>query len=120
MTPAEARQIIEVLAKGIDPATGELLPEDNPLHDKHVIRALFLAAQALAQQPVDETPARKPLPAAAGKAWTAEEDRQLAEAFDGGTNVAALAEAHQRTRGSIRSRLIRLGRIQPSPDTHEG
>ena len=31
MTPAEAKQIIEVLAGGIDPATGEVLPDDSPL-----------------------------------------------------------------------------------------
>jgi len=113
MRPTEARQVIEVLAKGIDPATGELMPEDNPIHNPHVIRALLMAAQALT--PVTELPEHKPkpLPASAGKAWSEEEDRQLAEAFDAGTAVAELAQAHQRTRGAITSRLIRLGRLQP-------
>jgi hypothetical protein len=113
MRPVEARQIIEVLAKGIDPATGEVLPEDSPVHNPHVIRALFLAAQALASTAELAERVRKPLPASAGKGWSEDEDRRLAEAFDAGTSVADLAALHERSRGAITSRLIRLGRLQP-------
>ncbi len=113
MTPAEAKQIIEVLAGGIDPATGEVLPDDSPLSSPHVIRALFLAAKAL------EVMATKPARAAAapgnaGKAWTEDEDQRLLAAFDAGTPVAELVRAHERTTGAINSRLIRLGRLQVS------
>jgi hypothetical protein len=38
-----------VLANGIDPATGEVMPDDSPLGSPHVIRALFLAVKALEQ-----------------------------------------------------------------------
>jgi hypothetical protein len=93
MTPAEAKQIIEVLAGGIDPATGEVLPDDSPLSNPHVIRALFIAAKAL-----EPTPAKSARPAAAapgnaGKSWTEEEDQRLVAGFDAGTPVAALARA---------------------------
>ena len=67
MTPAEAKQIIEVLAGGIDPATGEVLPDDNPLSSPHVIRALFIAAKAL-----ELMAAAKPARPAAAAGWVRE------------------------------------------------
>jgi hypothetical protein len=36
----------------------------------------------------------------------------LTQSFDAGMTEAQLANAHQRTRGSIRSRLMRLGKIE--------
>ena len=112
MTPAEAKQIVEVLARGVDPETGEALGADSPVHNRHVIRALFMAAHALA----DAAAARRPreLPANVGKPWTLEEDQLLCEGFDGGLSIAELAEKHARAKGGIRSRLIRLGRIDPT------
>ena len=114
MTPAEAKQIIEVLAGGVDPATGEVLPDDSPLSSPHVIRALFIAAKAL--EVMATKPARPAVaaPGNAGKPWTEEEDQRLLATFDAGTPVAALARTHERTTGSINSRLIRLGRLQVS------
>jgi hypothetical protein len=46
VTPAQ-EQIIDVLAAEIDPPTGEVLADDSPGNDPHVIRALHLAARAL-------------------------------------------------------------------------
>jgi len=119
MTPAEAKQVIDVLARGIDPATGEVLPEDSPLNSPHVIRALFLAAKALELQagkrerpPSAGTADTKP--ANAGKAWAEDESQRLAAAFNAGASVADLAKTHQRSTGAITSRLIRLGLMQPS------
>jgi len=57
MTPTEAKQVIEVLAKGIDPETGEVLSQDSPINSPHVIRALFMAVKALEQAAADK-PAR--------------------------------------------------------------
>lgn len=126
MTPAEAKQVIEVLAKGIDPATGEVLPEDSPLNSPHVIRALFLAAKALelqagkrersasASAATTKPPATKP--ANAGKAWTEDESQRLAAAFNAGASVADLVKVHQRTTGAITSRLVKLGLMQPAED----
>ena len=123
MTPTEAKQIIDVLARGIDPETGEVLPADNPLNSPHVIRALFLAARALELQaaapaPKAKTKAATPAdkPGNAGAAWTDEETNRLAAAFDSGHDIAQLARDHQRTTGAIRSRLIRLGRVQPGDE----
>ena len=117
MTPAEAKQIIEVLAGGIDPATGEVLPDDSPLSSPHVIRALFIAAKALELMAAAK-PARPAAaaPGNAGKPWAENEDQRLIVAFDAGTLVAELARTHERTHGAINSRLIRLGRLQVSHD----
>ena len=114
MTPKEAQQIIEVLAGGVDPTTGEVLPDDSPLSSPHDIRALYIAANAL--EVMATKPARPAVaaPGNAGKPWTEEEDQRLLATFDAGTPVAELARTHERTTGSINSRLIRLGRLQVS------
>ena len=121
MTPTEAQQVIDVLASGVDPETGEVLPAGSPLNSPHVIRALFLASRALQLQaaapakPSPKPKAAKPAgtPTNAGTAWTDEEANRLAAAFDAGADVAQLARDHQRSTGAIRARLIRLGRLQP-------
>ena len=119
MTPAEAKQIIEVLAGGIDPTTGEVLADDSPLSSPHVIRALFIAAKALEQ--VSSKAARSATtPGNAGKSWSDEEDQRLVAAFDASTPVAALARTHERTSGAITSRLIKLGRLQVSNKSAPG
>lgn len=116
MTPAEAKQVIEVLAGGIDPATGEVLADDSPLSNPHVIRALFIAAKALDLMSSKAARAAD-TPSNAGKAWTDDEDRRLVASFDADTPVAALARVHDRTTGAITSRLIKLGRLQVSNKT---
>ncbi|GAB2483942.1 hypothetical protein GCM10027082_38570 [Comamonas humi] len=111
MSPLEARPILEALARGIDPETGEILPEPGVLHSPQVIRALFIAAQALDGDAGRGKPA-KPLPGNAGRAWSSEEDEELLARFDAGIPVKELAEKHARSRGAIHSRLLRLGRLQ--------
>jgi len=114
MTPAEAKQIIEVLAGGVDPATGEVLPDDSPLSSPHVIRALFIAAKALELMAAKSARPAAAAPGNAGKPWTEEEDQRLVASFDTGTPVAVLARTHERTTGAINSRLVKLGRLQAS------
>ncbi len=109
-------QILHTLAQGIDPHTGESFPADSPYQHPDTVRALLEAARALA----DSVPTRaRPvhgLPENAGKPWSDEEDKALAEAFDGGQAIPELAERHRRTRAAIQARLVRLGRIEPSAD----
>jgi len=110
MSPAEAKKILEALANGIDPFTGEVLPEQGPFHHPQTIRALFCAVRELEKQ---EKPARNAQqPGNAGKPWSTEEDESLVKAFDEGVSVKELANRHARTKGSIESRLIRHGRLQ--------
>jgi hypothetical protein len=47
MSLQETRRIIEALANGIDPETGEVLPAQNAVNNPQVIRALFVASREL-------------------------------------------------------------------------
>jgi DNA helicase-2/ATP-dependent DNA helicase PcrA len=47
-----------------------------------------------------------------GVAWSADEDQRLRSAFLSGAKTAALAGTHQRSRGAVRSRLVKLGLIE--------
>jgi DNA helicase-2/ATP-dependent DNA helicase PcrA len=51
-------------------------------------------------------------PARHGVAWSPEEDERLRELFIKGAAIAAMVKAHQRKRGAIRSRLLKLGLIE--------
>lgn len=110
MEQTQALEIIRSLASGADPSTGEVLAADSVCQQPDVIRALHLAATALQQA---ATTARKNqgLPPATGKPWTADEDQQLIAAFESGSTPKQLAAAHQRTNGAVRSRLMKLGKL---------
>ncbi|MBC5767425.1 hypothetical protein [Ramlibacter albus] len=109
-----ARQIIDTLAQGIHPVTGEAMPEDSPYNAPPVIRALFAVSQAL-----DAAPPRPPTtvrvraapPVNAGKPWSEEDDATLVAGFESGDEVKKLADTLGRTRFGIEQRLVKLGKI---------
>ncbi|MEQ1663516.1 MAG: hypothetical protein ABL877_12560 [Thiobacillus sp.] len=115
MDKTRALEIIDSLAAGIDPFSGEILPENSTLQHPDVVRALFTAKFALqVTRKAQKQPAPKDpnLPTHAGNSWSEEEDRQLVSAFESGNAVKELALKHQRTDGAIRSRLIKLGKLE--------
>jgi len=115
MDAASSIHIIEALANGIDPHTGEEYAADSPYQHPQTVRALFMAIEAmerskeLAKKAEDR---QKQLPRNAGKAWPEEEDVRLALAFDSGKTVQQLAAEHERTDHSICARLVKLGKIK--------
>ncbi|WP_156923956.1 MULTISPECIES: hypothetical protein [unclassified Psychrobacter] len=46
----------------------------------------------------------------AGTPWSDDEDQQLAKSFDNGSSISVLMTEHGRTRDSINSRLVSLGK----------
>lgn len=118
MDTAQAIGLIEALANGADPITGELLPGSSPYNNPQVIRALFQALEAL-ERLNERGRRRRTLPPNAGRPWAGEEDRLLAEAFDGGLPLVELASKHSRTQGAIAARLVKLGRISKRADAHD-
>ena len=110
MELSQAKEVIYTLSQGIDPASGEVLADNSCFNQPVIIRALFLAHEAL-EKSVKYQQRKSSLPPNAGKPWPDEEDEQLAGAFDTGTSIAQLAKAHQRTPGSIKARLEKLGKI---------
>jgi hypothetical protein len=106
MTDEQALRVIQALADGADPFTGEALPEGSLWHNAEVVRALFRSAELLGS-----AARRGRLPAKAGQPWSREESDELGRQFDQGWTIEKLAEAHGRTRGGIASRLVRIGKI---------
>jgi hypothetical protein len=111
-----ARQIIDTLAQGIHPITGEAMPEDSPYNAPPIIRALHVVSQVLASPEASPKPARasRAAPANAGKAWSPEDDATLESGFDRGLEMKELADSLQRTRFGVEQRLIKLGKL-PTP-----
>ncbi|HEY8050117.1 MAG TPA: hypothetical protein VIE63_13160 [Ramlibacter sp.] len=114
MELAAARQIIDTLAQGIHPVTGEVMPEDSPYNAPPVIRALFAVSQALDGAGPAQRTRREP-PPNAGKAWAPDEDDKLESAFSAGIDVRDIAQELGRTPWAVEARLAKLGRIPPKP-----
>ena len=110
METSEVIKIIQALAHGIDPETGEVLPPTSPYNHPNVIRALFQSLNALERLSPSEGRERS-LPDNAGKPWNGEEDRLLVEAFDSGASLKQMTVKHCRTEGAIASRLVKLGKV---------
>jgi hypothetical protein len=115
MEKAAAVTIIEQLANGTDPHTGEVFGADSPYQHPDTVRALFLALRELNAQPAPKPRAAtsETAPQNAGKPWAADEDKALAAAFDAGKQIPELAIQHQRSRFAIEARLAKLGKIAP-------
>ncbi len=120
MTPQQAAYIIEQLALGTDPRSGANLAEGDACTAPEVIRALFIARNALRAEPPSE-PARAArkspvvrngvaLPNV-GKKWTGDDVDTLLQQFEAGTPLAQIATQLGRTDGSIVARLVHAGRL---------
>lgn len=109
-----ARQIIDTLAQGIHPVTGEAMPEDSPYNAPPVIRALHAVSRALeaggTAAPAEPAKARAQVPNA-GKKWSPQEDAALETAFDAGIPLKQVAQELGRTPFAVEQRLVRLGKI---------
>jgi len=105
-----ARQIIDTLAQGVHPVTGEAMPEDSPYNAAPVIRALFTVSDALKAK---RARAPRELPANAGKPWEPEEDKRLESAFEAGAQTRQIALDLGRTPFAVESRLVKLGKLPP-------
>ena len=126
MEREQTLRILNALANGVHPATGEKFAADGPYQHPDTVRALFEAMRAVegasttAAAPVGapERKAASALPQSGpGSRWSAEEEQRLATAFDAGRTVDELARAHGRSRASIEARLVRLGKMDASAVT---
>ena len=99
-----AKEIIYALAEGVDPTTGEVLPDNSVCNKGEIVRAFYAVLNHL-----EEKKPKKNLPANAGKPWTNEDDAKLKICFESGMSTKELCVKFERTSGSISSRLARLG-----------
>ncbi|WP_443946620.1 hypothetical protein ACJVDH_05810 [Pedobacter sp. AW1-32] len=93
-------EILQALANGTYPVTGEVFPADSPYNQPEIIRALFFAINQL------EVLAKQ---GNKGLAWNEQEDNLLSQRFNEGIKITQLAKLHSRTYGAIKARLIKLG-----------
>jgi len=121
----KAKETIEILADGINPATGEFLPGEGPYNDPIVIRALFTILDSIkAIRPPRRTLEERQndnvengKPRNAGLPWTAELRAEAAAKFEQGRSVDELAESFERTPGAITSELVKQGLIDATEVT---
>jgi len=120
MEKEQTLRILNALANGVHPATGEKFAADGPYQHPDTVRALFEAMRAVEGGGAAAPPAeRKPAfpQSGSGSRWSAEEEERLASAFDSGRTVDELARAHNRSRAAIEARLVRLGKLDASAVT---
>ena len=109
-----ALPIVRALADGVDPNTGAIFADASPYAEPQTLRALFSAVE-LMEREVERERRKERLPANFGKPWSGEEDRDACAEFDGGMTIAEMSRRHLRTQSSIRLRLEKLGKIEPTP-----
>jgi len=122
MDKQQTLKVLNALANGVHPATGEQFAADSPYQHPDTVRALFEAMRAVEGGGVATAQQASPRPAAppqsgTGSRWTPEEEQRLASAFDAGRTVDELARAHSRSRAAIEARLVRLGKMDASAVT---
>lgn len=105
MDITRAKKLLSALADGIDPFTGELLPQNHVCNQPEMIRAFHEVLNVI------PSPKKRILPRNAGKPWTGIEEERLLEEFDSGMTTSAIAKEHGRSKGAIESRLADLGKI---------
>lgn len=103
MDTVRARELLSALADGIDPFTGELLPQNHVCNQPEMIRAFHEILRIISQEKGQDSPRN------AGKPWTDMEDKKLLDEIDSGMAISRIAKEHGRSKGAIESRLVRLG-----------
>ena len=111
MEQQQALKVLNALANGVHPVTGEVFAADSPYQHPDVVRALFEAVRSLGSnnsKPQDEKRSSTFV------RWSPEEEERLAAGFDSGKTTAELAKLHDRSRAAIEARLLKLGKIDAS------
>lgn len=101
-----AKEIISALAEGVDPTTGEILPENSVCNKGEIVRAFYAVLNHL-----DEKKPKKNLPTNAGKPWTKEDEDLLVSLYRSGTPKREICKTMQRTESGVAARLVHLGII---------
>jgi hypothetical protein len=120
MEREQTLKILNALANGVHPTTGEVFASDSPYQSPETVRALFEAVRVIEASPAagreNQGQERRSgdMPANTFVRWTAEEEERLALAFDAGKTSAELAKLHNRSRAAIEARLLKMGKIDAS------
>ena len=115
----KAKEIVQLLADGIDPVTGEVFSEESPYNNPVVIRALFVVLQYVRAPGIKKSVEDRQKdnlengkPKNAGLKWGDESKEEVASMYSDGKEISELAEYFERTKGAIRSELKHQGLIE--------
>lgn len=109
MQLSRAKEILSVLADGINPITGELLPDDSVCNEPEVIRAFCCILANLEKEQKQTFNSARPFNS--GKPWLPEDDTALREMYAAGCGNDEICAHFGRSVRSIAARLVRLGVI---------
>ena len=118
MEREQALKILNALANGVHPATGEIFAGDSPYQHPDTVRALFEAVRVMESggktRAATAAERQSEAPVNTFVRWTPQEEERLAAGFDAGKTSAELARLHNRTRAAIEARLLKIGKIDVS------
>ena len=103
-----AKELLALLADGVNPITGEVLTDEDSCNQVEIVRALHKVLRLL--DDMQNRPTRSSLENA-GKPWTQEDEALLCSLFDAGGTRKEISRQLKRTGGSISARLEKLGKI---------
>lgn len=112
-----AKELLTLLADGVNPVTGEILPEDDCCNQVEVIRALNIVLRFVDDQRDKTT---NPLVENAGKPWTREDEETLCRMFAEGCTGKEICSHFKRSTGAIAARLVKLGKIGARDEFRRG
>ncbi|MET1054617.1 MAG: hypothetical protein ABWY16_04855 [Pedobacter sp.] len=95
--------ILQLLADGVNPVSGDVFPAGSIYQQPEIIRALFYAVNEV-RSGVGNTKRG----GNQGKPWSPEEEELLIQQFHEEMKISEIARVHERTTGSIRARLVKL------------
>lgn len=118
----QSRQIVNTLAQGIDPTSGEVFPPESPYNDPVVIRALFSVLESVKfarrQKKSVEERRRDNLelgrPENSGLPWSDEDRALIRTGFQEGMAIEKLAGTLGRSSGAIVAEIIRQDLVPPN------
>ena len=113
MDITKAKRIVELLADGINPITGEELEPTDSCNQIEVVRALHTMLRCLPPAAEERTGRSKDN---AGKPWNVDDEEDLCEMFDDGISIKEICRRLGRSRGAIAARLVKLGKINERAD----
>jgi len=109
-----AKKVLEALANGVHPVTGEVFPANSPYNHPEVIRALFFAVRSIHPVTPKKSPEerrreniQKGRPANSGLPWDDESRKYVASGYNSGVSVEVMASKLLRSTGSIIAELQR-------------
>lgn len=108
MEMERAKELLAVLADGVNPITGEVLAEGDSCNQVEIVRALNTVLRFIESRPQKSG---KQLPENAGKPWTKEDEAVLCRMFEAGCSRKELCAHFKRSPGAIASRLVKVGKM---------